>query len=1183
MVLTERLTLDKELTFRMNDYSITGAVEDAFGMIYVKKGAVVTFIGGTIENTAGIAIGAYGGAIVGTNAIVKGNGAGVYTFYYAADYYGHAVVRGEVNEIWNCGELVISEAGVVDYLDNSGYATIYGTVNELVARDGSDAPDVINGNMLIISDVAKVGTVEVLEGYKLVEVESYVYTVVACNYIVEVNGTKYETLAEAVAADGEIKLIADVTEENLVVAVGEIIDLNGYTLTADIIGATIKMNGGNFATSDYLMVGKDAGKYTSSDAVFTIAANATMDMTFVSGTVTLNEDVWYTLEGQTLTVNDGATFVIPEGKTLYVNGSNVIVNGTAANFGTLVLANGAHLKGNVAGTFKMAGGTFETSDYVMIGATAGKYITSDAVFTIAANATMDMTVASGTITLNDADWWTLAGQTLVIAKDAKFVVPADKNINVQGNVIVEGTAVTEGTVTLYNANATIQAAADLNVVSKLADYAVVYANGTYSLVEAAAKVNGKAYVTFAEAWATVTDGAVVTLMADLELSEILVINKAVTLDGNGKTLRSTAGRAINVSGADGVTIKNLTVNASGERAINIIQNATNVTLDNVTATAANYTVNIASSAPNAVVAIKNSTLNGLCTVNVSAAGAQVTVDNSTVNCNDNNTTAGESYAALALNKESVGGSIVATNSVINVAEGSDSCKGRNAAESGIVTINGSTDDVQVIVAVITYAGSPYYHGFTSVAKAIEFAQAGSTITLIRDVTASEIITIAKGITLDGNGKTLTSTAARAINIDTTAVVTINDLTIVGGTGCERGINVINKAGTTNLNNLTVSGVSYYAVHVAFSANAAKVNIADSNLSGWAAVAAYGNGTVVNVENSALVGINTYTGASDDFATVSAGTNVTINVTGGSITAISEAGKATQHIACTMENVSGATFVLDTELNFAEGNGIINTNVESNSIAVREAYAQQILLEGYLSESAGAGMVTPGEEAAAFNENTGKAYTDLVAALQEAGIGDTICMVNDVQTNAMLNIYGVLDLNGHTLTADNYVAAFLTGSGIIDSSEDNSGLLKIDITKLRMLDTKPALPIEVDGGYKFVEVSLYQKYSTKDDKLKFWFEDVDQLLITEATETSLSDLNVRIEVQLSWNGGSQRFIIEESAVQQYLQNWNTGSLFLKITNAEIVENLHYNVRIVFAAETTAEVIIDTGVKTAHPNG
>ena len=224
-------------------------------------------------------------------------------------------------------------------------------------------------------------------------------------------------------------------------------------------------------------------------------------------------------------------------------------------------------------------------------------------------------------------------------------------------------------------------------------------------------------------------------------SEILTINNSITINGNGATFTSKAARAINVSG-EGVeaTIENLTVVCSGERGVNVIQNAKSVTLNNVNITAANYAVNVASSAGAAQIAITNSTLHGLCTVNVASPGADVTLDKCIVYCDDNNTTAGESYAALSLGKESVGGSIIATNTDIYVAEGSDSFAGRNSAKNGTVTINGSEDKVCVVVAVITY-DSPYYHGFANVDAAIKYIAENDikgTITLIRDAEISTV-------------------------------------------------------------------------------------------------------------------------------------------------------------------------------------------------------------------------------------------------------------------------------------------------------------------------------------------------------------------------------------------------------------------------------------------------------------
>ena len=380
----------------------------------------------------------------------------------------------------------------------------------------------------------------------------------------------------------------------------------------------------------------------------------------------------------------------------------------------------------------------------------------------------------------------------------------------------------------------------------------------------------------------------VELIADVEASEIITVNGSVVIDGKDKTLKSIAKRAINVSGADGVTIKNLTINASGERAINVIQGATNVTIENVTATAANYTVNIAASAPNAVVAIKNSTLNGLCTVNVSAEGAQVTVDDSTVNCNDNNTTAGESYAALCLNKEAVGGSIVATNTTVNVAEGSDSQKGRNGAEDGSVTINGSTDGVTVMVAAITYPGSDYYHSFATLASAVEFAKAGDVITLIRDVTASEIITIDKAITLDGKGKTLTSTATRAINIETEGEVVINNLTVNAG---ERAFNIINEPAKVVLNGVTAVA-NNNAVMIATSAGAANVTIDGCNFTGLAVVNVAGAKSNVAIKDSKITNVDA--NPEENYGAITVWTSAeeaVVNVVDTEITAAEDSKKA----------------------------------------------------------------------------------------------------------------------------------------------------------------------------------------------------------------------------------------------------------------------------------------------------
>ncbi|MBO5092272.1 MAG: hypothetical protein J6C61_07310, partial [Clostridia bacterium] len=300
------------------------------------------------------------------------------------------------------------------------------------------------------------------------------------------------------------------------------------------------------------------------------------------------------------------------------------------------------------------------------------------------------------------------------------------------------------------------------------------------------------YTTIAEAITAAQAGETVTLLRDVTLSEILVINKSIILDGNGKTLTSSAGRAINVTGANGVTIKNLTIEASGERAINIIQNSTNVTIDNVTAAAGNYTVNVTTTAPSAIVTISNSTLTGLNVVNIASPNAQITVNGGTLVCNDQSES--EAYAALALNNDATGAAITATGVTFDIK--GDSAKAGNSAENGSITIDNTEQGKNA--AIIDYGDSAY--SFATLEEAIEYAKAGNVIKIIDNIVleAGIVIGADKNITIDLNGKTI-SYVSNAVGED---MITNNGtLTITG-----EGTITYNNTDTTG-SNVTISTIS----------------------------------------------------------------------------------------------------------------------------------------------------------------------------------------------------------------------------------------------------------------------------------------------------------------------------------------------------------------------------------------
>lgn len=303
-------------------------------------------------------------------------------------------------------------------------------------------------------------------------------------------------------------------------------------------------------------------------------------------------------------------------------------------------------------------------------------------------------------------------------------------------------------------------------------------DGTYTLVkdETVAVVGSVSEFNTAMANEAFTT---IKLSNDLTASEILVISRDITLDGNTHTLTSSAGRAINVSGANDVTIKNLVIKASGERAINVIQNTKKVTIDNVTATAANYTVNVAGSAAGAQVFIQNSDLTGLNAVNIGAANVNVSINNTTITCNDNSDV--EAYDAISLNKDAVNSQVMVTGG--NIVVKGDSVGAGVTGDNASVTFDGTNGNTTIQYNSFIIAYGDYAYTYTTLEAAIEKAMAGETIQMTRDVVLNNPITIAsdKVITLDLCGHTISYTSTTPMSMITNnSTLTIKDSKGNGG-------------------------------------------------------------------------------------------------------------------------------------------------------------------------------------------------------------------------------------------------------------------------------------------------------------------------------------------------------------------------------------------------------------------
>lgn len=180
------------------------------------------------------------------------------------------------------------------------------------------------------------------------------------------------------------------------------------------------------------------------------------------------------------------------------------------------------------------------------------------------------------------------------------------------------------------------------------------------------------------------------------------------------------------------------------------------------------------------------------------------------------------------------GSMGITNSTIT---GSVTKDNDNSGSLGFVnsTIEGQSSGDDIVYVNTTVNGEEQNTDTTSkeamvngvpvdtLANAINDADNGDTVTLLRDVTVdkgavtnnSGILKITKDIILDGNGKKITVTGVgentpSVINIEEDADVTIKDLTIDSDGKAKHGLNLYN-AGKVTVENVTIQNGTGYGI------------------------------------------------------------------------------------------------------------------------------------------------------------------------------------------------------------------------------------------------------------------------------------------------------------------------------------------------------------------------------------
>ena len=296
--------------------------------------------------------------------------------------------------------------------------------------------------------------------------------------------------------------------------------------------------------------------------------------------------------------------------------------------------------------------------------------------------------------------------------------------------------------------------------------------------------NDKEFVPFTpaataqELVAAVEAGDNVVLTQDIDIDEYamtkaaaagLVLANDIVIDGNGYKLSTTAVRAIHVLGAKKVTIKNLTLDAKGERGIQIQEDGQTLILENVKATSNKYTVHITQTSSNANVSIKNCELKGKNTLNVWGKNHTVKVENTTVYTEDNTEDGGFAAVYNVAYDTTVdfnGGEII-----IHGSASDDTFAGLIIGSSAI-NFDNTKGDLRITrqICEIRYGDNRWT--YETMAEAISDADEGDTIHLLDNIAETVTLSVDKKVTLDLNGYNITT---EGDGIDVTA----GELTVVG--------------------------------------------------------------------------------------------------------------------------------------------------------------------------------------------------------------------------------------------------------------------------------------------------------------------------------------------------------------------------------------------------------------------
>ena len=551
-------------------------------------------------------------------------------------------------------------------------------------------------------------------------------------------------------------------------------------------------------------------------------------------------------EGIDFTVNNCTLKGIKIYNCANVGGSYTITNSVLDGTGAAANAYAIHLQGNDTAplTINISGNTISGYD---------RGVNID-------QATANAAISDNTISVKDAK-----RSCIQLTRLAETTI-ADNNLNLEGgNAITLHKNLAEGSKITVQANTIAgngyliyddtQKAIDLtygeNTVAATVDKTKgVYGDTTKDLSDdvynevhhVLAEVNGVKFATLAEAIAAAKDGETVKLLADVEQNSQLSINKNITLDLNGKKIYNTK----DIWGDNAVAV----IAIKDEAEVTVMGDGT------IAAKADDcYTFNIV----NGKLTIENGTFIGNVSV-VQVEKGTLTINGGTfsllqkwngedrylINCIDEEFTANNAQVAI------YGGSFAGFDPNVSPEKKVDGKVPSFAAPGVGITKNedGSFTAKANMAAQILDSDGNSVAAYATLEEAVNAAVDGQTVMLLTNVTISKQLTIYKAITLDLNGKTLTSElVSNGYAILFRAAVTIKNGTVKVKNAC-----AIGTVAAMTMDGVTVeNGIIGGHATISLSGARSEYVIRNSTINGAYSVAVFANNATVTIENSKITG------------------------------------------------------------------------------------------------------------------------------------------------------------------------------------------------------------------------------------------------------------------------------------------------------------------------------------------